>query len=144
MEFWRAVFCSEAQENPLSGAGKNFAERRKGKAKLKEIFVRVQIKSLNKFYDQSRAKTKYKLINLLIAAGKFLEVFICFFCLFLHPRLIFGEIVTISLKLSLVIGCRFPLPVLYVFIDLSLSFFLALLLSLYLLRIIFVLAGLRS
>jgi len=28
MEFWRAVLCAEAQENPLDSAGKNFVTER--------------------------------------------------------------------------------------------------------------------
>lgn len=28
MEFWRAVLCPEAQENPLDSAGKNFVTER--------------------------------------------------------------------------------------------------------------------
>jgi len=41
MEFWSAVLCTKAQENPLNSAGRNFATaRRIGKAGLKEICVR--------------------------------------------------------------------------------------------------------
>lgn len=60
MEFWRAVLCPEAQENPLDSAGKNFetkrsiANNRLNKFKLGLLKISVTLANTHKFYDHSR------------------------------------------------------------------------------------------